>query len=302
MDAKSISWCVPVLQAMIKSISTVWLVLASSCLVVCAMSSHIGIHSHSSDSGLGIEHVTEAMAKLGLENVGLAMKGKLPAPWCDAKEYGKGWGGHTLCNLTGRLPVNCTFVSFGISNDYSFDTDLAENHGCSGFAFDPSVTYSTQLGKNLIFLQIGANLYPPSHFTHFSGGFALASVPLLMKSLNVRDVNILKMDCEGCEYALAEDVLSSDPHFFHRVDQFALEIHVSKAWVKSKEYGVQLGKLFVLLEKAGLELAHVALTPCHPTDEDMGCDAFLTSAGYPCKRGEMCQNLLFARNVQHKSV
>lgn len=32
-----------------------------------------------------------------------------------------------------------------------------------------------------------------------------------------------QMDCEGCEYALARDVLAEDPAFFHHVSQFAVE-------------------------------------------------------------------------------
>jgi hypothetical protein len=42
---------------------------------------------------------------------------------------------------------------------------------------------------------------------------------------------VLKMDCEGCEYSIYTSVMEHDPNFFQRVDQFALEVHLSRVWI-----------------------------------------------------------------------
>lgn len=63
----------------------------------------------------------------------------------------------------------------------------------------------------------------------------MTSLPSLVRFLKLPYVDVLKMDCEGCEYALPRDVLMEDPTFFHRVGQISLEIHTSAVWVNSTE-------------------------------------------------------------------
>ena len=61
--------------------------------------------------------------------------------WCELATYGVGWGGHALCNLSSYLPPGapCTLISGGIGIDSSFDSELAERHGCAGVGLDPTV-------------------------------------------------------------------------------------------------------------------------------------------------------------------
>jgi hypothetical protein len=60
------------------------------------------------------------------------------------------------------------------------------------------------------------------------------------------------MDCEGCEYSLAGDVLAEDPTFFSRVDQLAIEGQWSRVWMKSKSELFATARLLELLADAGL--------------------------------------------------
>ena len=53
------------------------------------------------------------------------------------------------------------------------------------------------------------------------------TVPALKRFLQLDRIPILKMDCEGCEYAIARDVLLEEPLFFHSVDQFTFEAHLN---------------------------------------------------------------------------
>merc|ERR1711923_316962 len=99
----------------------------------------------------------------------------------------------------------------------------------------------------------------------------IASVPALKKSLGIEHLNVLKMDCEGCEYALARDIVRDDPTFFDHVDQFAVEIHYAREWLNDDETFYYLGLLFKLLSDAGFRCHHVQKLSCSPEHEKTGC-------------------------------
>lgn len=208
-------------------------------------------------------------------------------PQCNTKMYGSAWGQHTLCDVRPAQP--CVFYSFGISRDYSFDADVANQWGCQGFAADPTVIHPAKIHANVTFHSIGAKMRGPSPFP------LVTSMPSLRKWLGHNRIAILKMDCEGCEYSLAEDVAVEDPHFFDHVDQFAIEVHVSKNWLHSEDALRSLGMLYRYLEDAGLELQHAEVLGCDPKHEQMGCMAELEEMGYPCGLGKSCHNYLFAK-------
>jgi len=190
-----------------------------------------------------------------------------------------------------HLRLIASFLSFGIANDYSFDTDLANKATCSGLALDPTIKHNSMLNDRVWFLCMGATTLedPPA-------GWMVTSVPGILKFAHWESIDVLKMDCEGCEYAIARDVLAEDPELFKRVGQFAIEIHISKKWIQSMEHLLNLGKLFVLLEDAGLSLITAELTTCLDVDEAPGCHEKLLELNFPCSQHHMCQNYLFARS------
>merc|ERR1719199_1107648 len=75
-------------------------------------------------------------------------------------------------------------------------------------------------------------------------------------------LTLLKMDCEGCEYALANDITNDDPKFLHGIDQFVLEAHVDNRFMTSVDHLKQYDKLLALIEDAGLELMDARFTGC----------------------------------------
>ena len=79
------------------------------------------------------------------------------------------------------------------------------------------------------------------------------------------------MTCRARRYALADDIKEGDPHFLHRVDQLALEIHVPREFASSDAHVAALGRLAAMMSAASLELASVHLTPCAPPHEAAGC-------------------------------
>jgi hypothetical protein len=107
------------------------------------------------------------------------------------------------------------------------------------------------------------------------------------------------MDCEGCEYSLAEDVQADDPEFFSKVDQFAVEVHWSRVWLKSVKEFHSIARLFELLEEAGLKLMHADLTQCGPADQATGLLPELKepmSVLFAPQPDHHCHNYLFARS------
>jgi hypothetical protein len=126
---------------------------------------------------------------------------------CPLARFGSEWGHHALCD---RKPgPSCQFYSLGISNDYSFDRDLAPKWGCYSLAADPTVTNPSKLHPNVTFHSIGAKMSTASPF------HIVTSMPALRKWLGHFHVTVLKMDCEGCEYSLGEDIASEDPSILH---------------------------------------------------------------------------------------
>ncbi len=218
--------------------------------------------------------------------------------WCTLTSYGTGWGKHQLCSLTTFIKPDgyCTFWSFGTSTDASFDVDLIAKHNCHGMALDPSVSYPTNLlGDKAVFMQMGAKLKESATYLPSPGAWFLANVPLLAKALSIERLQVLKMDCEGCEYALADDIIKHDELFLDKVDQFAIEVHTSALIAKTRDHALALGRLYQLLQEAGLELVHAAVQYCNDEHAAYGHQAEFVAVGYPHSRNDYCQNLLFAK-------
>jgi hypothetical protein len=216
---------------------------------------------------------------------------------CGARSFGSGWGHHFLCSHRAQAR-KCFFYSFGISRDYSFDIDLANSTACYGFASDPTVTHSSKLHPRVFFTQMAAMSFDPVDTAQF---VLRTTIPALRMLLGHDHVTVLKMDCEGCEYSLARDVLEQDPDFFKHVDQFAVEVHYSKRWMKTKNHLHALAALIELLENAGMDLVHFEAGGCSPEAQATGIIPevetleLIKSVRRPDGRDLHCHNYLFAR-------
>lgn len=206
---------------------------------------------------------------------------------CPPQGFGHGWGLHELCLLP--RPKPCIFYSFGIAHDFSFDVDVSRRLDCSGFAFDPTVTHPSALAPTILFFKVGARLLDSFE------NWTWTSVPAVRKWLRHERIHVLKMDCEGCEYSLARDIMEADPSFFMSVDQFSVEIHVSRFWIRTHQHIEMLALLFLLLDNAGFQLVSAHLGRCSKAHEAYGCPSALVATGYPCGDGMFCQNLLMVR-------
>mmetsp|Transcript_9193 Transcript_9193/g.11585 ORF Transcript_9193/g.11585 Transcript_9193/m.11585 type:complete len:358 (-) Transcript_9193:182-1255(-) len=192
--------------------------------------------------------------------------------------------GHTLCGPPPEKP--CTFLSFGINDDPSFDRDLADSWGCRGFASDPTVHHPSKLHDNVTFHNIAATtLQQNEERLNNKGGegdWWTTSFPKLRYFLGLEKIDILKIDCEGCEVALARDMLREDPKFLFHVDQISIETHVTKTWMTTREHVYYLGLVFVLLEEAGFKMEWSSVFGCSKRHEITGCMEEFEKYHWPC--------------------
>lgn len=191
---------------------------------------------------------------------------------CKLKNIGTGFGMHKICEnlLKKTYTFDCAVLSYGIANDYSFDTEIQERtgkvvcfftfkleltewfKGCNVFALDPTVSHNSALAPHVYFLEFAA---PTESLIETNWVYApITKMANLVAPKQI--IPVLKMDCEGCEYSIVKDVLENDNKFFYRVTQFALELHLSKIWMKTDNDFLNFGKLLKLLEISGLQLAH----------------------------------------------
>jgi len=173
---------------------------------------------------------------------------RVPAPVCQTRKSGDGFGEHEVCEFNAK---GCFGMSYGISRDWSFDVDMKER-GCSMFLFDPSVTHPSLL-DGMPFFRFGAAMLPTMTLPQYPSG----SVPMMAKALGRGRPTILKMDCEGCEFQLARSVIQDDPHFFDDVAQLVIEGHSCHTLMEPPEEAEEnWSALLVMLKRSGLRIMH----------------------------------------------
>lgn len=231
-------------------------------------------------------HACAAASAAALRRISAALRDVTST--CVLRDTGGRGGNHMLCDAPPSATC-CSWLSVGVAHDYTFDAQLHARHAtCTGHLLDPSVSYAARLDERLFFYPIGLQTRLP-HDSHWT----LASLPALFR-LFVRDrarLAVLKLDCEGCEYAVAEHVAAEHPRLFARVDQLAIEIHLARRWLRDERDAFHLGMLFEMLHREGLMLQHVAIDACGVIDEASGC----AETPLPCAPRAMCHNYLFAR-------
>ena len=172
-----------------------------------------------------------ALSRLGRRISGKPRQGvELELP---CVRLGTDYGGYAV--LTDAVNADSIVYSFGLGEDISFDLALMERTGCQVFGFDPtprSIAWvrAQQLPPGFHLHELGvagydgtASFTPPRDPTHVSHSmaapvgnagasgniqFEVRRLQTLMKDLGHDRLDLLKMDVEGAEYEVIDDLLA----------------------------------------------------------------------------------------------
>jgi FkbM family methyltransferase len=158
--------------------------------------------------------------------------------------HGSDYGAFGICS--GTLSEESVVYSVGVGEDVSFDLSLIARYGVTIHAFDPtprSIAWVHQRGLpaqyrfhpwGVAAVDGSLRFHPPSNPAHVSHrAIPAAGAPdrpvdvtgrrliTIAAELGHDRINLLKMDIEGFEYPVLEDLLQVGPE----VDQIAVEFH-----------------------------------------------------------------------------
>ncbi len=193
---------------------------------------------------------------------------------------------------------NCIVYSFGIANDWSFDTSMGQI-GCEVHSFDPSVQLPEQLAPNVTFHPWG--LKGKRTEGAFSKAAETSYGPQLGELFTLQEIrhrlghtgplSVLKIDCEGCEWAFFSE-FRKNPVVLP--DQIALELHFSQTFgfTSPRSFSV-VSDAFEILSQAAYERFFWQENEGFEHDQPMAPSA--VAAGFP--PNICCREMVFKRRL-----
>lgn len=191
------------------------------------------------------------------------------------------WFGHPQAGFyvaTDYIGENSIVYSFGVGENISFDEKLIELYNSTVYAFDPTPKTKVFLEKkgippNFIFLDYGlydfngmVTFYLPENPMYVSGAtfnrwkynesmnhpieVPVKRFSTIIKELRHSRIDILKMDIEGSEYTVLDDILNSGIE----IKQILIEFHH-----RFKEIGLQKSRDAIKkLNEKGYKIAAIS--------------------------------------------
>jgi FkbM family methyltransferase len=200
-------------------------------------------------------------AKASAYSAGLLLQHNIPqANFYDFCESAAGpYGDWPVCKSW--LSSRCVVYDFGIANEWELSDSMAENHGCEVHSFDPSdghlEEHKSHRHDNVAFhflgLSDGENKTLENSWTDSQHGYGSVIGPTkrldaIMASLGHRTVDVLKIDCEGCEW----DALAAvPPEAIACVRVLMLELHFAKRFQGSDSTLVKAAQIHHHLHTTG---------------------------------------------------
>ncbi len=159
------------------------------------------------------------------------------------ERYGSEYGGWYIC--PDNIHSNAIIYSFGVGEDASFDMALIRKFGVDIYAFDPTPRSIEFVKKQNFTTKFKMHSYgvasfdgnvsfnPPEDISHVSytildkptkdksitvSVFQLATI---MKKLGHKYIDLLKMDIEGAEYEVIDDIINNNIP----IKQLLIEFH-----------------------------------------------------------------------------
>jgi len=199
----------------------------------------------------------------------------------------------------------CVVYDIGIANEWAFSDSMASKHGCEVHAFDPSDGFLDEHR---------AHHKPNVHF-HFKGlagrnnassnassgswqdksghnyGEVIGPVERLdriMKNLGHKKIDVLKIDCEGCEWESLAAVTQAAPRALGCVRMLLIELHFAKRFLRSSESMSHAAEVAHYIESNGWRTWFAAQRGWGPDRLDQEVAAWRDVGGDSC-----CYNVGF---------
>ena len=147
-----------------------------------------------------------------------------------------------------RNAEDCLVYSVGSRNKIEFETAVHKIMGCEIFMFDPTIREQHFIGVEIATFKSWA--------LGIDGQKAMGkdgkSIETIMKELGHegRKIDILKIDCEGCEYDIMPQLFDQMADRNITIDQIQIELH-SNSGRKDK-----IREFFEGADKAGMRIFH----------------------------------------------
>lgn len=131
----------------------------------------------------------------------------------------------------------CLVYSFGIHESWEWEEKVAHYVPCEVHAFDPSVNHATNLAPGLTFHKLGLQAtgtdMSRTHAAEYDAIDPNLLLPLnqIMEILGHqnRTIDVLMMDCEGCEWGVLKQLACSPSRDDRRIKQIVTEFHFQKS-------------------------------------------------------------------------
>ena len=158
----------------------------------------------------------------------------------DATRQGNDW---QLCLDDWEPAQGCLVFSVGVGNAWQFDDALATQLGCEVHSFDPTqellAAHEAHHVPGVHFHFVGLGQTRTSTYGTKGRGAQMQPLPEIMSRwAGKRTIDVLKIDCEGCEWAVLYLLAHEYPNVLRRVRLILIELHVSKRMVKRKSTNV----------------------------------------------------------------
>ncbi|KAL7637265.1 UNVERIFIED_CONTAM: hypothetical protein RMT77_011977 [Armadillidium vulgare] len=121
---------------------------------------------------------------------------------------------------------NCVVLSFGISNDWSFD-EAMDKYGCTVYAFDPTIGEEDfDKTPKIHFFNLGLSDNQGKKIIK-EKTCKVDRYENIVKRLNLSTtiIDYLKIDIEGSEREFFNDIFDTSPQLLKYIKQISMEIH-----------------------------------------------------------------------------
>jgi len=152
----------------------------------------------------------------------------------------------------------CLVYSVGSANNVGFEAAVTQYTQCEVHTFDPTLTKPFVGDKYATFHPWGLG-NDGEHVTFGASNFTTKSLETIVKDLGHtgRTIDVLKIDCEGCEWHVMPKVFDSMKAGNLKIDQVLIEVHTPYLPGGTGDAHVAfLKKFFEQADDAGLRIFH----------------------------------------------